>query len=420
MPLHRPPPPEEPRGGDAPEDDFTSQPPPSRSQRRPNKNNGYPVLFDDQYSSGESDSPTGQNGNSRSLREPPSNARVGKKRGSSQRKGAAAVSSQSQDPPNEYDNNRGSGGQRGKNFNNHSSRYDDKHTHDNYEQDRGSRRDSHQRSSRGKSPRTPNHSSRDDFSNNSRSSRRHFKRFSADDYPLQDDEEELYEQYQDDRFHQQSFVHAEHTSSQYGQFNIAPLVEMTPMNGKSKKQKKSKQGKNDDGAWQPSKGRYSEIPPNQNQEDVEHDIDDMLDAIPATQHKNHKEFYNFDPDKEDESSSDDDEERPLRRSDSSSSFYIQRKAAKPESFMEKCLNRTLITVIALLTIVYIRDHTTWYKEYQSRVAMEKYENELITDPMSVYNTNDDDSTHTKDHDPTNKYNKFTAGERISDRKPEKR
>ena len=52
--------------------------------------------------------------------------------------------------------------------------------------------------------------------------------------------------------------------------------------------------------------------------------------------------------------------------------------------------------------------------------MEKYENELTTDPMSVYNTNDDDSTHTKDHDPTNKYNKFTAGERISDRKPEKR
>ena len=52
--------------------------------------------------------------------------------------------------------------------------------------------------------------------------------------------------------------------------------------------------------------------------------------------------------------------------------------------------------------------------------MEEYQHNHVDDPMKVYNSNDDDSTHAKDHDPTNLYNKVSAGERISDRPAKKR
>ena len=137
---------------------------------------------------------------------------------------------------------------------------------------------------------------------------------------LLDAEEELYEQYQDELFRQQPAQYAQQQpiSSHYGQFDITPMMEMAPLNGRKsnkKKQRPTKESK--------SKGRYAQL--EHDEEDVDRTIDKVLDTIPVNEekrHKTHDEFYNLD--ESDESDSDYDEERPLRRSNSSSSFHIQR------------------------------------------------------------------------------------------------
>jgi hypothetical protein len=359
-------------------------------ETRTNRPN-IPDLFDDRYSSDESDARS-STGRERS-REPPS---------SSEWRGEVPRQAPLLDPPDEnrYD---GRGGQRN-HYNNRAQDADRSH----YDHGRAA---NNNQATRGKSPRSTNDTARGIQGTNH--GKKTVRRNSS---KLLDDEEELYEQYQDELFHQQPlFAQQQQTmSSHYGQFNITPLVEMTPMNGgKSKKQKQKHKSTRES----KSRGRYSQL--DHNEDDVEESIDRILDTLPGTQQqqKTHKEFYNLDSDGSD--SEDDDEERPLRKSRSSSSLNIQRLTST-SSRWENCLNRTLVTLIALLSFIFIRDHTPWWKNYQSRIAMEKYENEHVQDPMKVYNSADDDSTHARDHDPTNVYNKVSAGERISDRPAKKR
>lgn len=354
---------------DAPED--TPQTVPSYAPRRHQSRN-IPDLFDDQYSSDESEvhNPV-KRGKSR---EPPSSSDV-----EECSRGASKQTAHRLDPPDE-------------DFT-------------------VSTRD---QLTRGKSPSS---TSRGRARSNSKGRKKdaHPRRHSA---KLLDAEEELYEQYQDELFHQQPAMYAQQQpimSAQYGQFNITPMVEMAPLNGNKSNKKKQRQIKESK-----SKGRYSQI--EDNEEDVEHTIDRVLDTIPVNddqQHKTHEDFYNLDESDESDSDSDYDEERPLRRSNSSSSLRIRRSIPTTPRW-ENCLNRIVVTLIAFLSFVFIRDHTPWWKNYQNRIAMEKYEQNHGNDPMKVYNSNDDDSTHARDHDPMNLYNKVSAGERISDRPAKKR
>ncbi|KAL3804694.1 hypothetical protein HJC23_008509 [Cyclotella cryptica] len=407
-------------------------------QGRFNQNNfGYPdIMYDGQYSSDESESPipAGKNNcgdqNSRISREPPTNSDVdGWRKHTSRSSTQPASSVQKQDPPDEAAKSCGIDNQRA--VNNRIIRsYDRYGDHGQNWVDR--KTTNHDAS--GKSTRAGSNSSPRDYlsSNLSASKVLHSKRIFAKDYPLLDHEEDLYEKYQDEMFHKQPLVQQQTISSQYGQFNIAPLIEMSPFHGKKSKkqmhgQYSNKQQRLDDYKWQskPSTGRYSHRDHDENKDVVEQDIDGLLDEISdAGKHrKAHEELYNRNDEQEyetDDDSDDYDEERPLRRSSSSSSLHIRRSTAPNVlSRTEKCLNHTLALVIGLLSLVFIRDHTPWWKRYQSRVAMEKYENEMTVDPMKVYNTNDDDSTHARDHDPLNLYNEVTAGKRISDRPAEK-
>lgn len=395
----------------------------------------YPDMLDGQYSSDESESPIlaekhdCSDQTNRIAREPPPDTYAEGWRNHPPRNTRQATSSvQKQDPPDEtfyshrIDNQREVKNNSIQGYNQYS--YREQHRADRITTNHGPS---------GNSTRTGRNSSPHDYLSSNRSASRglHTKRISANDFPLIDDEEDLYEQYQDELFRKQPLVQPQPMSSQYGQFSIAPLVEMSPLHGKkSKKQNQQQKSKShqhlDDFKWQsrPSTGRYSRRDCDESEDDVEHDIDDMLDKISGTgkHHKTNEKLYNFNDEQDEESDDDDyDEERPLRRSTSSSSIYIQRSNVPTAlSRTETCLNRTLALVIALLSLVFIRDHTPWWKKYQSRVAMEKYENERTSDPMKVYNTNDDDSTKARDHDPLNLYKDITAGKRISDRPAEKR
>jgi hypothetical protein len=357
-------------------------------------NNNVPDLFDDQYFSDESDSGSPPERGGRLQREPPSNSDV--------EWGNSRHIAPSVDPPDEL-----------------LFAHNDNHN-------RG--RDTNPHVMRGESPSASR--------SNSRSRNRQSKRPSA---KLLEDEEELYEQYQDELFHQQPLYTHQYSqqqvqqpvSSHYGQFNIAPaLVEMTPL---STKKKKKKQHRSSSIKQSKNKGRYSQLDQEEEDDDVEKSIDRVLDSIPGTnpqqqQRKTHEEFYNLSSDKSDDSDSDD-EERPLTQNSSSrthhSSFLTNHTAT---SFREKCLNRLLLALISLL---FLRDHTPWYKSYQQRLAIQKYNSNHQEDPMKVYNSGDDDSMNARDHDPTGdslskvkKLDKLyfgkSAGERISGRPAEKR
>ena len=145
--------------------------------------------------------------------------------------------------------------------------------------------------------------------------------------------------------------------------------------------------------------------------------------------RNHEEFYNYDNDEteddDDESSYDDDEERPFSSSSSRLRRNKNRYKVLPKqspsiiSRSEQCLNRTLVLLFVTMCFIFIRNHTPWWKEHVRRVNLSKHHHHNIlagtddddqtnvVDPMAVYNTNDDDSTHTRDHDPTHKYDEIT-------------
>ena len=249
------------------------------------------------------------------------------------------------------------------------------------------------------------------------------------------------------------------------------MVEMTALNNNgiknnNKQSKKKQQNKNQQQSVQHSNNRgryssntYSQLLNNNPKEefDVENTIDRVLDTIPVAEHgqsqrhKTHEEFYNLNNSEssDDESSyDDDDEERPLRgRSNSTNSSLHIISPTTTTTFtsrIEQCYNKTIIILITLLSILFLRDHTPWYKRYQSKLAEERYQNNHVPDPMKVYNSADDDSTQARDHDPTNVYvkkkmkkhddvndddddkkkknvyNRVSAGERISDRPAKKR
>jgi hypothetical protein len=218
----------------------------------------------------------------------------------------------------------------------------------------------------------------------------------------------------------------ESQSSQHRQFNIAPLYEMAPLdsNNKKKQQKQSNTKERWKNEEQP--GQWLRVGRKGGGDHFTHEDSDSDGSEDETADrgrvKTHEEFYNhYDDDSDGDS---DDEERPLRRSNSSSSIKLDRRTRPLQSILsrsEQCLNRTLLIAFVLLCFIFIRDKTPWWKDYKSRVALQDHAaNDATTDPMAVYNTNDDDSTHTKDHDPTNKYAEFTAGQRISDRPAHKR
>lgn len=282
---------------------------------------------------------------------------------------------------------------------------------------------------------------------------------------LQEEEELLYEQYQDQLFRQQPVQFQQQPqqqqlqqqqqlyqplSSHYGQFNIAPAVEMTTLNGNGTNKKQSKKKhKNHSVQESKNRGRYNtaQLLLNPTEEvDVENTIDRVLDTIPITEngqisrHKTHEEFYNLENiESSDDESSDDDEERPLRGRSNNTDTPIPRSATSFASAIEHCYNKTIVVLIVLLSVLYVRDHTPRYKRHQSQLAEERYRKSHVPDPMKVYNSADDDSTRARDHDPTNVYrkkkkkkvddtdkdeknvyNQVSAGERISDRPAKKR
>lgn len=283
-----------------------------------------------------------------------------------------------------------------------------------------------------------------------------------DDSPLLDVEEQLqYEQYQDQHYHQQ-FVHSQQTtnppdpdddiagySSSLRQFTLAPLsVEMTSLNSKASEQRKAKKEertlKQQEKAQQSqfSLGRYETVNSNhssENESDGELDdfsYGDVNDESSEHGITRHEEFYNYD---DDDDSDDEDEERPLRRTRSK---LRQNRRSPPPPIMTRCetyQNRALVAAFALVALLFVRDHTSWWKKHKARVEYEKHHHHhkdgtddddsvrnVKLDPMAVYNSNDDDSTHTKDHDPLhkyvkeeNKYNEHSAGERIAGRPAQK-
>lgn len=142
--------------------------------------------------------------------------------------------------------------------------------------------------------------------------------------------------------------------------------------------------------------------------------------------KRHEEFYNYDEEEDQEDDDnvddDDDEERPLRRSNTLNRLRIHRPPPKSVlGWSEKCLNRSLVLVFFYGSFLFIRNRTSWWKAHQQRITMQKHhhhhnidnsdDDDLKTksdlDPMSVYNPSDDDSTHTRDHDPLGQYVEYT-------------
>jgi len=149
--------------------------------------------------------------------------------------------------------------------------------------------------------------------------------------------------------------------------------------------------------------------------------------------KNHEEFYNYgDDDEEDDDDTDyDDEEAPLRKGSGSNRLKVRRSPVTPViSRSEQCLNRTVVLVFATMCFIFIRNHTPWWKEHERRAALQKHHHHNIlsgtddddqaqvVDPMAVYNTNDDDSTHTRDHDPLHQFDKITHNEEKNDKEEE--
>jgi len=282
------------------------------------------------------------------------------------------------------------------------------------------------------------------------------------DSPQLDVEEQLqYEQYEDQDYHQH-FLHPQQNndpdpdeiqeySSSHRQFSLAPLsVEMTSLNSKVSKERKAKKEerrlKQQQKAQQSqfSLGRYENVKSNQSESDDESDdysygdVDDD-DDDESSEHgmSRHEDFYNYD---DDDDSDDEDEERPLRRSRSSNKLRTNRRSPPPiMSRCERYQNRALVAAFALVAVLFIRDHSPRWQKHKARVEYEKHHHHhkdgsddddnvrnVKLDPMAVYNSNDDDSTHTKDHDPLhkyikeeNKYNEHSAGERISGRPAQK-
>jgi len=147
--------------------------------------------------------------------------------------------------------------------------------------------------------------------------------------------------------------------------------------------------------------------------------------------KNHEEFYNYGDEDDDDTDYDDDEEAPLRKGSGSSRLKVRRSPVTPViSRSEQCLNRTLVLVFATMCFIFIRNHTPWWKEHERRAALQKHHHHNIllgtddddqaqvVDPMAVYNTNDDDSTHTRDHDPLHQFDKITHNEEKNDKEEE--
>mmetsp|Transcript_9229 Transcript_9229/g.19204 ORF Transcript_9229/g.19204 Transcript_9229/m.19204 type:complete len:1272 (+) Transcript_9229:90-3905(+) len=116
---------------------------------------------------------------------------------------------------------------------------------------------------------------------------------------------------------------------------------------------------------------------------------------------------------EEDEDDDDDEERPLRKTKRSKLLTRNARHSIISQF-EQCINRTLLIAIALVGLILARDRTSWWKNHK-QLQLQKLGQDSDRDPMSIYNSNDDDSTQTRDHDPLNKYSQYTAGERISKR-----
>ena len=276
-----------------------------------------------------------------------------------------------------------------------------------------------------------------------------------DDSPLLDEREQMqYKEYEDQRYCQQQINapdpgEIQQFSSSHRQFTLAPLkqVEMTSLNnGKSAKERKAKKEERrlqqQQRAQQShfSQGRYDYVSSSQSESDDESDNcydDDDDDECTDHGRRRHEEFYNYDYEEAD--STDEDEERPLRRPRSSNKRRNDRESPPILTHCERVQNRALVAAFALVALLFVRDHTPWWKKHTARVEIEKYHHHhgdgsddddsvrnVKLDPMAVYNSNDDDSTHTKDHDPLhqyikedNKYNEHSAGERISSRPAQK-
>jgi len=293
------------------------------------------------------------------------------------------------------------------------------------------------------------------------------------DYPLAAMEEEQYEEYQEQLYHQQHHSQSQSQSSQHHhqqqqqqqqqqcssthrQFNLTPLYDDEELvsvnkkkggrqNEKGERQQKnrmkdsrsrdtrplSQEGGSTKGNPLEYNGRVLAYLDSESEtEDRSRDNSDDSVEEGGGGTRRHEEFYtpvhhNYgDDDEDDEEDEDDDEERPLRKSRSSNKLQINRD--RPQSILsgsEMCLNRTLVLAFAIIFFLFIRDRTPWWKEHERRVALQKHhhhhfldntdDDDLETtkiDPMAVYNSNDDDSTHTRDHDPLNKYEKYTKGE----------
>jgi len=280
------------------------------------------------------------------------------------------------------------------------------------------------------------------------------------DSPLLDVEEQLqYEHFQDQHY-QQQFMHPQRSndpcpdetsgySSSLRQFSLAPLsLEMTSLNSKASKEQKAQkeerrlQRQNKAEQIQFSLGRYETMNSKHSSENgSDSEIDDFSYGDgndESSEHgvTRHEEFYNYQVD--DDDSDDEDEERPLRRTRSK----LRQNRRSPPPIITRCeryQNRALVAALALVALLFVRDHSPWWKKHKARVEYEKHHHHhkdgtddddsvrnVKLDPMAVYNTNDDDSTHTKDHDPLlkyvkeeNKYNEHSAGERISGRPAQK-
>ncbi|EJK77596.1 hypothetical protein THAOC_00561 [Thalassiosira oceanica] len=265
------------------------------------------------------------------------------------------------------------------------------------------------------------------------------------DNSLLEDEEEMYSQFEEEMYSHQSLVVESESESSHQpiscrQFNLTPIYDVVNEKKENKSSNKIQRAR----VSKKKDTRQREAPLSYMLSEDEEDVDALLDAcdIPAN---THEEFYN-----EDSSTDEDDEERPLRRSVSSNDLRRPRRtrAASVLGSWEIFLNRCLVISFCFVGFIYLREHTPGYKKdhHHHHVLSNTDDDDDAwrrpIDPMAVYNTNDDDSTHTRDHDPTHAYDKYTnrdaskpdskysanpqskyskesAGERISERPPDK-
>ena len=271
------------------------------------------------------------------------------------------------------------------------------------------------------------------------------------DYPLLDMEQDQYEEYQDQHYNQQYYPQQPSQSqsphfSTHRQFNLTPIydVEMASMSSGKKGKKKNRGSRSQKGS---RKGKYDKLSQggrskglddifaylNSDSEDENSSVSDSNSAEEEEEEdepRRHEEFYNYDDDDDESdyesdeySEYDDDEERPLRSSKSRRTNNNGLRGTKHTvvsilNNSDVCLNRALLLAFAIVCFVFVRDRTPWWKEHEQRVARKEHhhhhiiagtddDDEPAIDPMAVYNTNDDDSTHTRDHDPLGKYDKYT-------------